>query len=149
MEELYKQGLFVTTLNGFTAAYSATMQGGNMECSLAQLAVGCTNMVDRRVLGDVKLLACCTADREALEEVAQLPPPRVEQLFTAQPGSTLTGACVVGDALSGTALVLLTSDGDHHCLRPSGSLPADQVHLHFWNTSTLLCPSCATCPCWL
>ncbi|CAL8462438.1 g1971 [Coccomyxa elongata] len=65
-------------------------------------------------------------DREALQDVAQLPPPRVEELFTTEPGNAIVGACVMGDALTGTALVLLTSDGSHHCLRPSGSLPADQ-----------------------
>lgn len=59
--------------------------------------------------------------------MAQLPPPRVEELFTAKPGNAIAGACVVGDALSGTALVLLTADGAHHCLWPSGSLPSDQV----------------------
>ena len=67
------------------------------------------------------------ADTEALADVAQLPPPRVEELFTAEPGTAVVGACVMGDALTGTALVLLTSDGRHHCLRPSGSLPTDQV----------------------
>ncbi len=59
--------------------------------------------------------------------MAQLPPPRVEELFTTEPGNAVVGACVMGDALTGTALVLLTIDGRHHCLRPSGSLPADQV----------------------
>ena len=68
-----------------------------------------------------------------LEEVAQLPPPSIEELFRAEPGSgvTVVGACPAGDALTGTALALLTSDGVQHCLWPSrlsaASAPAPEV----------------------
>ena len=49
----------------------------------------------------------------------QLPTPSVEQLLSAKPCTAIVGACPVGNALTGTALVAATSDGKLHCLWPS------------------------------
>ena len=57
----------------------------------------------------------------------QLPTPSVEQLLGAKPGTAIVGACPVGDALTGTALVAATSDGKLHCLWPSSGRATDTV----------------------
>lgn len=72
-------------------------------------------------------LASATADQDTLQDVRQLPPPAVERLLSAQQGAIIVGACPVGDALNGTALVAATSDGRLHCLWPSGSRASDAV----------------------
>ena len=57
----------------------------------------------------------------------QLPAPAVEQLLSAEPGAAIVGACPVGDALTGSALMAATSDGKLHCLWPSGARTSDMV----------------------
>lgn len=71
--------------------------------------------------------ARASADQEALQDVRQLPTPSVEQLLSAKPGTAIVGACPVGDALTGTALVAATSDGKLHCLWPSSGRATDTV----------------------
>ncbi len=57
----------------------------------------------------------------------QLPSPTVEQLLSTRPGTAIVGACPVGDALTGTALMAATSEGKLRCLWPSSSHRADMV----------------------
>lgn len=59
----------------------------------------------------------------------QLPAPAVEQLLSAEPGAAIVGACPVGDALTGSALMAATSDGKLHCLWPSGARTSDMVRV--------------------
>ena len=59
----------------------------------------------------------------------QLPAPAVEQLLSVEPGAAIVGACPVGDALMGSALMAATSDGKLHCLRPSGARNPDMVRV--------------------
>lgn len=73
----------------------------------------------------------CRADQEALQDVQQLPTPTVEQLLSARPGTAIVGACPVGDALTGTALMAATSDGKLRCLWPPSSHRADPVSARF------------------
>ena len=67
------------------------------------------------------------ADQESLQDVRQLPAPAVEQLLSMKPGAAIVGACPVGDALMGSALMAATSDGKLHCLWPSGARTSDMV----------------------
>jgi hypothetical protein len=67
------------------------------------------------------------ADQGALQDVQQLPTPTVEQLLSAESGTVIVGACPVGDALTGTALIAATSDGKLHCLWPSSGQATDTV----------------------
>ncbi len=67
------------------------------------------------------------ADRESLQDVRQLPRPTVELLLSTRPGAAIVGACPVGDALTGTALMAATSDGKLHWLRPSGARRPETV----------------------
>ena len=60
----------------------------------------------------------------------QLPAPAVEQLLSMEPGEAIVGACPVGDALMGTALMAATSDGKLHCLWPSGAKRSELVRVH-------------------
>ena len=80
------------------------------------------------------------ADQEALQDVQQLPTPTVEQLLSTRPGTAVVGACPVGDALTGTALMAATSDGKLQCLWPSSSQRADLVRV--CPSSGLGVPSC-------
>ena len=57
----------------------------------------------------------------------QLPAPAVEQLLSMEHGTTIVGACPVGDALLGSALMAATSDGKLRCLWPSGARTSDMV----------------------
>ena len=59
----------------------------------------------------------------------QLPAPAVEQLLSLKPGVGIAGACPVGDALMGSALMAATSDGRLRCLWPSGARSSDMVRV--------------------
>jgi hypothetical protein len=55
-----------------------------------------------------------------LEEVASLPTPQLEELQTCpEKGAYIVGAALLGDALTGTALLLADSDGRPHCFWPA------------------------------
>ena len=69
-----------------------------------------------------------STDRDALEEIASLPAPRVEELFRlSEEGNAIVGACQVGDVLTGTALAVVTADGQPHCLWPLEGTSNEQV----------------------
>ena len=71
------------------------------------------------------------ADQESLQDVRQLPAPAVEQLLSLDPGVAIVGACPVGDALMGTALMATTSDRKLHCLQPSGDRKSEMVRVPY------------------
>jgi hypothetical protein len=55
-----------------------------------------------------------------LEEVASFPMPHLEELQTCpEKGPYIAGAALLGDALTGTALLLADSDGRPHCFWPA------------------------------
>lgn len=86
------------------------------------------------------MLVVGCADQGLLQDVQQLPTPTVEKLLSARPGVVVLGACPVGDALTGTALMAATSDGKLHTLWPSSCQRADLVSACFGLGLTL--PSC-------